>query len=436
MSELSSKRLARLNTRPTGLVAALDIGCSKTTCLIARPDPDHPRRMNILGAGRQQTRGFDGGTITDMQGLERSIRLAVEDAEREAGEPISEVILGITGPKLSSRLMSGSIEISGRTISARDVRRLHAQVLARAAQLPGARQEQVLSAWPVLYTIDKAAGRVRQPVGMIAGTLSVKLSIVSAPGAIVQNLIECVGRAHLGVCQLIPSAIASGAGTLIDDEIENGAVCIDLGSGVTAVSVYLHGSPAWLGLVPAGGSHVTSDIAQGIGTTFAAAERLKTAYGTADLEGPGLAERIEAPRLGDDGRLHASRLNRAEIARIIAPRIEETFEMVRRLLAASDVKTVLPQRVVLTGGASQLPGVREVAGRILGAPIRLGRPVLSQSLGEQLATPAFSTASGLLLYPELGFADAARAGASALDTEAQGGRGWISLALRWLKENF
>jgi len=220
MSELSSKRLARLNTRPTGLVAALDIGCSKTTCLIARPDPDHPRRMNILGAGRQQTRGFDGGTITDMQGLERSIRLAVEDAEREAGEPISEVILGITGPKLSSRLMSGSIEISGRTISARDVRRLHAQVLARAAQLPGARQEQVLSAWPVLYTIDKAAGRVRQPVGMIAGTLSVKLSIVSAPGAIVQNLIECVGRAHLGVCQLIPSAIASGAGTLIDDEIE------------------------------------------------------------------------------------------------------------------------------------------------------------------------------------------------------------------------
>lgn len=436
MSELSSKRLARLNGRPTGIVAALDIGCSKTTCLIARPDTDNPRRMNILGAGRQQTRGFAGGTITDMEGLERSIRLAVEDAEREAGEPISEVILGITGPKLSSRLLSGSIDVSGRTITAKDVRRLHSQVLARAAQLPGARNEQVLSAWPVVYTIDKAAGRVRQPVGMIAGTLSVKMSIVSAPKAIVQNLIECVGRAHLGVRQLVPSAIASGAGTLIDDEIENGAVCIDLGSGVTAVSVYLHGSPAWLGLVPAGGAHVTSDIAQGIGTTFAAAERLKNVYGTADLEGPGLAERIEAPRLGDDGRLHASRLERAEIARIIAPRIEEIFEMARDLLAASDVKGVLPQRIVLTGGASQLPGIREVAGRILGTPIRLGRPVLAESLGEQLATPAFSTASGLLLYPELGFADAARAGASSLETEAGGGRGWISLVLRWLKENF
>ena len=436
MSELSSRRLARLNGRSSGTVAALDIGCSKTTCLIARPDADNPRRMTIIGAGRQQTRGFAGGTITDMEGLERSIRLAVEDAEREAGEPISEVILGITGPKLSSRLITSSIDIGDRVITVRDVRRLHGQALTRAAQSPAHRQEDILSAWPVVYTIDKAASRVRQPVCMIAGMLAVKMSIVSAPRAIVKNLVECVGRAHLGVRQLIPSAIASGAGTLIEDEIENGAVCIDLGSGVTAVSVYLHGSPAWLGLVPVGGAHVTADIAQGIGTTFAAAERLKSVYGTADLEGPGLAERIEAQRLGDDGRLHASRLERAELARIIAPRIEEIFEMTLDLLARSDVKSVLPQRVVLTGGASQLPGVREVASRILKTPIRLGRPVLAETLGEQLATPAFSTASGLLLYSDLGFTDAARAGVSSLETEAEGGSGKLKSVLYWLKENF
>lgn len=436
MSELSSKRLARLNGRSSGTVAALDIGCSKTTCLIARPDADNPRRMTVLGAGRQQTRGFAGGTITDMEGLERSIRLAVEDAEREAGEQISEVILGITGPKLSSRLITASMEIADRVITARDVRRLHSDALMRAARSPGHREEEILSAWPVLYTIDKAAGRVRQPVGMIAGVLTVRMSVVSAPRAVMKNLVACVGRAHLGVRQLVPSAIASGAGTLIEDEIENGAVCIDLGSGVTAVSVYLHGSPAWLGLVPAGGSHVTADIAQGIGTTFAAAERLKNVYGTADLEGPGLAERIEAPRIGDDGRLHAFRLERAQLARIIAPRIEEIFEMTLDLLSGSDMKSVLPQRVVLTGGASQLPGVREVASRILKTPIRLGRPVLAETLGEQLATPAFSTASGLLLYPELGFTDAARAGVSSMETEAQGDPGKLKRALYWLKENF
>jgi cell division protein FtsA len=392
--------------------------------------------MAVLGGGRHPTRGFTGGNITDMEGLERSIRLAVEDAEREAGESITEVILGITGPSLSARLVSSSIDTGGRAVLAKDVRRLHAQTLFKAAQSPAHRNSEILSAWPIVYTIDRAAGRVRQPVGMIAGQLSLTMAVVAAPRAMVKNLVECVGRAHLGVRQLVPSAIASGAGTLIEDEIENGAVCIDLGSGVTAVSVYLHGSPAWLGLVPAGGAHVTSDIAQGIGTTFAAAERVKHVYGTADLEGPSLSERIEVPRLGDDGRLHASKLERAEIARIIAPRVEETFELVQAMMARSDVRSVLPQRVVLTGGASQLPGVREVAGRILKMPIRLGRPVLAETLGEQLATPAFSTASGLLLYPELGFTDVARAGASSLETEGGNSRGWLNEGLFWLKENF
>ena len=436
MSEPVAKRPARIQGRPASTVAALDIGCLKTTCLIARPDTDNPRRMAVLGGGRHPTRGFTGGNITDMEGLERSIRLAVEDAEREAGESITEVILGITGPSLSARLVSSSIDTGGRAVLAKDVRRLHAQTLFKAAQSPAHRNSEILSAWPIVYTIDRAAGRVRQPVGMIAGQLSLTMAVVAAPRAMVKNLVECVGRAHLGVRQLVPSAIASGAGTLIEDEIENGAVCIDLGSGVTAVSVYLHGSPAWLGLVPAGGAHVTSDIAQGIGTTFAAAERVKHVYGTADLEGPSLSERIEVPRLGDDGRLHASKLERAEIARIIAPRVEETFELVQAMMARSDVRSVLPQRVVLTGGASQLPGVREVAGRILKMPIRLGRPVLAETLGEQLATPAFSTASGLLLYPELGFTDVARAGASSLETEGGNSRGWLNEGLFWLKENF
>jgi cell division protein FtsA len=294
----------------------------------------------------------------------------------------------------------------------------------------------LLAAWPVVYTIDKAAGRVRRPAGMIASGLHVRMAAVTAPRAVVRNLVECVGRAHLGVRQLVPSAIAAGAGTLIDDEIENGTICIDMGAGVTAVSVFLNGAPAWLGLVPAGGAHVTADLAQGLGTTFAAAERLKGLYGTADVDGTGLSERIEAARLGDDGRLHASRIERRELARIIAPRIEETFELVRKLLDTSDVRKVLPPRVVLTGGASQLPGVREIAGRHLRAPVRMGRPVMAEFLGETLATPAFSTASGLLIYSELGFSDAATAGRIASDEHGEAGSGWMNEAFRWLKENF
>ena len=430
MANVQSRRAPRMGRSSTGTVAALDIGCSKITCLIGRNDGAGPRSFRILGAGRQQSRGFTGGTITDMEGLERAIRLAVEDAEREAGEQISNVMLGITGQKLASTLVTARIAIDGREINQKDVRRIQAQALAKVP----ARGEETLAAWPVAYRVDEQEG-VREPQGMYANELSLLLSVVTAPKSVVKNLVECVGRAHIGVSALIPSSIASGAGTLIDDEIENGAICIDMGAGVTAVSVYLNGSPAWLGLVPAGGAHVTSDLAQGLGTTFAAAERLKSVYGTANLEGPGLAERIEVPRLGDDGRLQATRMERGQLAAIIAPRVEETFEFVRKTLDSSGVRKVLPHRVVLTGGASQLPGVRDVANRILQAPVRLGRPTIAEFLGETLATPAFSTASGLLLYSELGFADAVRATASRKDGP-ESRSGVVNKVFHWLEENF
>ncbi|MEE2877826.1 MAG: cell division protein FtsA, partial [Pseudomonadota bacterium] len=272
--------------------------------------------------------------------------------------------------------------------------------------------------------------------GMIGGKLSVLLSVIAAPKTLVRNLVECIGRAHLHVDRIIPSAVASGAGALIDDEIENGALCIDMGSGVTAACAFINGSPAWLGLVPAGGANVTADIAQGIGTTFAAAERMKTVHGTADLKSSGLAERIEVARLGDDGRLNGSKMVRGELASIIAPRVEETFEYAAQLLANSELKKILPRRTVLTGGGSLLPGVRDIASRVLQQPVRLGKPVEADILGESHANPVFSTAAGLLSYEFRGFVDVARAGNA---SEAVGGtnrNGLLNRVFRWLKENF
>ena len=431
MANVQSKRIAMTGARAARPVAALDIGCSKITCLIGFNDGSGPRGFRIMGAGRQQSRGFTGGAITDMEGLERAIRLAVEDAEREAGETIHNVILGITGPYVTSTMLAQKVAISGNEITLKDIRRLQAHTLSRMMN----KETDILAAWPVAYRVD-ALENVREPAGMYGEELGLQMSVVTVPKAIVKNLVECVGRAHIGVTSMIPSAIASGSGTLIDDEIENGAICIDMGAGVTAVSAYLNGSPAWLGLVPAGGSLVTKDIAQGIGTTFAAAERLKSVYGTANLDGPGLNEKIEAPRLGDDGRLHSTRMNRKQLAEIIAPRIEETFEMVQSALAASGVRNTLPRRIVLTGGASQLPGVRDVASRMLNAPVRLGRPTIAEKLGEALGTPAFSTASGLLMYPELKFADAATSLAAFKGYSTAARKGMVNRAFHWLKENF
>ena len=337
----------------------------------------------------------------------------------------------MTGPKVSCALLTASIDIGGREVSHRDIRRVQAAALAKA----GNKDMDVLSAHPVSYRVDDQDG-VREPAGMIAAKLTVLLSVVSAPKTMVRNLVECVSRAHLRVERLVPSATASGMGTLIEDERDNGAICIDMGAGVTAVSVFMHGMPAWLGLVSVGGQHVTGDIAQGVGTTFAAAERLKIIYGNADTSGPGMKERIEVPRLGDDGRLNATRMERGQLVDIVAPRIEELFELIEKRLNASSIARAMPRRIVLTGGASQLPGVREVASRVLKMPVRLGRPVDSDILGEQLGTPGFSTAAGLLSYDQARLPDAMLAGAGRGLAEGKSGGNAVNKAFQWLRENF
>ncbi|WP_300376156.1 cell division protein FtsA [Henriciella sp.] len=412
-------------------IASLDIGSSKITCLIGRYDPASKSGFTFLGGGRQQSRGFDGGSIRDMEALERSIRLAVEDAERQAGERIEQVILGITGAKVACEFVAAVSDIGGREVTRKDLKKLHGNALGKV----NPKQREILSAHPVLYKLDDQEG-IKDPAGMIGERLSVLLSVITAPRTLVRNLVECVGRAHLHVDRIIPSAVASGAGTLIDDEMEHGAVCIDMGSGVTAACAFINGAPAWLGLVPAGGANVTGDIAQGIGTTFAAAERMKTIHGHADSNSPGMAERVEVARLGDDGRLNASRLARGEIAAIIGPRIEEIFEYAGETLANSELRNIMPRRTVLTGGASQLPGVREIAGRVLKQPVRLGKPVDADTLGETHANPVFSTAAGLLSYEFRGFTDVARAGKASDSGVATGKNGLFSRILRWLNENF
>ncbi|HIG24217.1 MAG TPA: cell division protein FtsA [Henriciella marina] len=412
-------------------IASLDIGSSKITCLIGRFDPEAKAGFAFLGGGRQQARGFKDGSITDMEALERSVRLAVEDAERQAGERIDSVTLGVTGAQVACEFVGALNDIGGREVTAKDLKKLHGQALAKI----DAKQREILTAHPVLYKLDEQEG-ISDPIGMIGTKLSVLLSVVSAPQSLVRNLVECVGRAHLNVDRLIPSALASAAGTLIDDEIENGAICIDMGSGVTTACAFVNGVPAWLGVVPAGGAKVTGDLAQGIGTTFAAAERMKTIYGHADTTGTGLTEKVEVARLGDDGRLAAHHMTRGELTGLIAPRIEETFEYAARLIGKSELAKIMPRRTVLTGGGSLLPGVRDVASRVLGQPVRLGKPVDADVLGESHASPVFSTAAGLLSYESRGFADVSTGSIGSVQGSGPAKRGKMNSFLRWLHENF
>ena len=410
-------------------IAALDVGCAKISCLIAKAVP--AGGFEFTGGGWQRSKGFSGGSIVDMDGLERSVRLAVEDAERASGEAIDTVTLGVSGPQVRSQIVSAVTDTSAQEVSGRDVRRVTQQALSKI----DTKTVSILSAYPVAYKVDDQVG-IRQPVGMLGASIGVSLNVVTAPKTLVTNLTECANRAHLNISSLVPSAVASAHGTLIEDEREHGAICIDMGAGVSSICAYVNGVPAWVDYVKVGGSHVTADIAQGVGTTFAAAERFKTIYGTADVDGPNAGERVECPILGDDGRLTASRISKRELAKIIAPRLEETFELIGERLAKCQLAGVMPRRVVLTGGASQLHGAREIAARVLGMPVRLGRPTAADSLGDSHATPAFSTASGLLSLPLSEVPNVAIAGRN------KERFGWLTRfepvkkGLTWLRENF
>ena len=431
MARYQNRFSGQYGPRPGDVFASLDIGCSKITCLIARRDVDQPQGFRLLGGGRQQSRGFESGAITDMEALERAIRLAVEDAERQAGQRIEHVVLGITGPKLRSNLVSAKIPTTGGPVGARDLKRVHAAALAKA----GVKDRTLLSAHPVAYRIDDQDG-IRDPRGMHGQSLSVLVNAVSVPEGQLLNLLECVGRAHLEVRQLVPSAVAAGMGALIEDELENGAICIDLGGGVTTAAIFRNGVPAWLGLVPAAGLHITRDIAQGLGTTFAAAERLKTLHGTTERESVSGMDDIECPKLGDDGRLQAAKIKRATLAEIVAPRVEEVFEIMSKMLDQSALKKVLPRRGVLTGGTSQLGNIRETAKHKLAMPIRLARPVAADRLGETFANPAFSTAAGLLTYVLAGLPDALQAHEGQEFLSGNGQFGIVKKTFFWLRENF
>jgi len=425
-----------LTGRNSDLIAALDIGCSKIGCLIARIDPEAPGQLILAGGGHQSSRGFEAGSITDMVALERAVRLAVEDAEQQAGEAISDIILGISAPQVTARLIRGEIEVSGREVTERDVRKVQTEAMNRFTANAGRESdERIIAATPIAYAIDGSDG-VRNPVGMTSARLGVLINVVHVSGAVLRNLVQTVARARLHIAALVPSSTASALGTLVEDERENGAICIDMGAGVTAISVFLHGAPAWFARLALGGFHVTRDIAQGMGTTIAAAERVKTVHGTALEDGPGASGPVECPRLGDDGRLTAAKVTRGQLAALIAPRIEETFELVARQLEASPLRAVLPRRIVLTGGASQLKGVREVAQRVLGCPVRLAKPVEAAKIGETFATPAFSTSVGLLTYPLAGLSDAGRGGAASRERGPRNGPGLIGRTYEWLRENF
>lgn len=384
----TGSRKSKRTTRG-GWVAALDVGTTKVCCFIARGE--EAGVLRVLGIGHHGAQGVRSGTVVDMEACATSIGHAVHAAEQRAGETIRRVVVNISGGQPMSHNFAAEVPVAGPVVADGDLRR----ALAQSRTLQVSPDSHLLHALPVGYILDGTSG-IRDPRGMFGEHLGVRLHVITAAAGPVRNLTACVARCHLDIDSLVLSAYASGLACLVGDELEMGSACIDMGGGTTTVSVFFEGSLVFTDCVPVGGIHITNDIARGLNTPLVHAERIKTLYGSA-LPGPADArDSIDVPQVGEDEQSQPYRATKADLVRIIQPRVEEILELVNERLEKSGFTKQAGRRVVLTGGSSQLPGMRDLAQQVLRRQVRIGRPTRLAGLAEAASGPAFSTVAGLL----------------------------------------
>jgi cell division protein FtsA len=416
------------------LVAALDIGSTKTCCFVARVGESSPSDTNatlsgvrILGIGHQVAKGVRNGAVIDMEAAEVAIRRAVHAAETMAKETISRVFVNLSGGYPMSQTFGVEVAIDGHEVGDNDLRRILGH--GRSVEIDANRD--LIHSIPVGFSIDGNRG-IRDPRGMAGHKLGAHIHLVTAASGPVRNLSMVVQRCHLDIDGYVASPYASGLSCLVEDEMDLGVTVIDMGGGTTTVAVFFDGSVVFTDVVPVGGGHVTNDIARGLSTPIVEAERLKTLHGCATLSPLDDRETLEVPQVGEEADAQPNQVQKSMLIRIIQPRLEEIFEMVKARLEQSGFDKIAGRRAVLTGGASQMPGLRDLAQRILDKQVRLGRPIRISGLADAATGPAFSTCAGLLVYAvDPGF-DVPVIGRGDKEEPA----GMLGKVGSWLRENF
>ena len=396
-------RISALPKRRSRVISVLDVGSEKVTCLLARLRPRLPSEMlpgrthaiEVVGVGHHRSHGIKSGVVVDLDAAEQAIRHCVEAAERMAGLTIESLIVSVTAGRLKSFRGSAEIATDGE-ITRLDI----SKVLGLAAKVPLDDNRVALHSIACDYAIDGEGG-VEQVLGMAGSRLGASMHVLAAEETPLRNLEAVINRAHLMVEAFVATPYASALSTLVEDEAAMGSACIDMGGGATTIAIFQNGRFVYADQVAMGGHHITMDLARGLSIRPAEAERLKVMHGCTLSELMEDGESVQVAPLGEDGNEAPITVARSLVARIILPRVEETLELVRDRLAASGLGHVIGKRVVLTGGASQLAGLGETARSILQRNVRLGRPVGVSGLNPAHKGPAFATAVGLLIYPQV-----------------------------------
>lgn len=400
-------RQMRRQAMARGVLAVLDIGTSKVTCIILQFDgPGQFRETDgvgpmagqssfrVIGQFTTQSRGVRYGEIETMAETERCVRHAVQGAQKQAGVRVDHVIATISGGRPSSYGLAGEIVLRSGKVADDDV----GAVLAACDAPDFGRNRDVLHAQPVNFAVDSRSG-LSDPRDIVGNRLAVDMHVLTIDSSTVSNLIHCMRRCDLELAGLGSAGYAAGRAALVEDEQELGAACIDMGGGVTGVSLFLKKHMLFADAVRMGGDLVTRDISQGLRVPMAVAEWLKTRHG--GLEATGRDDREMIPVDAEDSaEWHGERrhVSRADLIGIMRPRVEEILDGVREILEAAGFDQMPSRQVVLTGGASQIPGLDTLATRILGYNVRIGRPLRIHGLAQQHTAPCHAATVGLALH--------------------------------------
>lgn len=373
-------------------VNAIDIGSSKIVTLVAE---DHGNgEFTVLGAGLVASRGIKRGQIVDVNEAARAIRESINLAEQTSATKMLRAMVSISGSHIQSQNTHGAVAIGrgDQGVTQDDINRS----LESAQAVPVPSNREVLHVIPRQFKVDDASG-IRNPQGMLGYRLEAQANLVTAAVTNIQNVLKTVQIAQVpvGLNEVVLAPLAAADAVLTATEREMGVMLVDIGSGLTSVAVFLEGSLWHTNALDVGGDLFTSDLALMLRLPMEASEKLKVQYGHCNPDNLPSDHPVVAAVYPDGQRVN---VQRRELAEILEARADELFSLIMQELKRSGFDSILPAGVVITGGAAQLPGLREIAGRVSGLPVRVGQPVAMRGFTDAIQGPAFSVAAGLVRW--------------------------------------
>lgn len=378
------------------IVCAIDVGSSKIATLIASVGEDD--RLNLIGVAAVNSRGVKKSQIVDIESAVAAIDESVQSAERMAGYSLSNAFVSMGGPQIESINSHAVVAVAepDGEIKASDIGRVNEA--ARAIALPSSRE--ILHVIPRTFTVDGQEG-ISDPIGMTGVRLETDTHIVTGPTTSMRNLVKCVGMVGVDTKELVFSGVASAHAVLTETEKELGVILIDIGGETTDVVIFVDGAIAYSSVIPIGGRHVTSDIAVGLRISLESAEKIKQYLAKPQKKSED--DKVKKDEILDLKEIGISEdvqkiSRKAVVDSIIRPRLQEIFKFVGKEIKKSGFGSQTPSGLVVTGGGALTVGILDQAKFILGFPARMGKVEGFTGLIDEIDSPSYATAAGLLIY--------------------------------------